>query len=155
MKEFIKYIFIVIIVICFFESCSKSDDDNDSKKKVIAKITLKSLDDIDNGVEIYANQTFNFSYVNGEVSKIESDNYVTSFNYDNKKLLSVTYGKENIDTKKISYSNNKIIQTMTLETMTEFFYDEANKLNEIQSSYIESNFLKKYSTKYFFRKQYN
>lgn len=153
MKNFIKFIFFSIFFSTLFGSCSTSDGNGNGKKKVISKISLRFLD-YDGTKEVDAFETTSFTYLNGEVFRMtNSKNEFVTFNYQGNKLISITDSNSTVDDNKtinIQYSGNQLKKSTSNEIMNEIFYDSNNRVNEILTSYIDSNFTKKYSKKYYY-----
>lgn len=152
MKKFIQYIFVSVYVFLLLVACSTSEDNVDDKKKVISNIIVKYpyYDDIKQK-EVMVIETNTFVYnSNNEVIKIEvSEDFCGNFIYEDSKIIS-SFGCNNPDEKTVfTYSGNTLIKTTSDEVVNEFFY-ESDKLKEIKSSNIGDNFIKKYSSKYYF-----
>ena len=151
MEKLIKFFFASLFFI-LIGACSSSDDEikvNNDVKKVISKITLKYLD-YDGSKEIETSVSYNFTYANGDVIKIEDgSNFCNNFIYKDSKIINL-YECTTPDEKTVfSYSGNTLIKTTSDEVISELFYD-TDKIKEIKTSYISDNFTKKYSSKYSF-----
>ncbi|PQL93551.1 hypothetical protein [Apibacter adventoris] len=126
-----KIVLLNILLFILF-SCSSDNDDNDDidvinkpeskTQKVIRRLSIKKLTYVDsNQSPQYQTNTYEFSYENGQVSKLTDLEQVGSyrdFEYDNdKKLIKILkYNKNELDnTVELFYSDNLLSNSNTIK----------------------------------------
>jgi hypothetical protein len=138
----------VFVVLFIFSGCS-NDDDSNASNKVISKITIKSFDYNEDEL-VLLTQAQIFDYENGQVSKISLSDGVDYYcNYEGDKLINIS-SEDGDYQETFSYEDDKIIQVQSPEVRSKYLYDKNKNLGEIKTSYISSNFMKEFSSFYYF-----